>query len=554
LTGGSTANSFTVSGWTGTGTINGAGNAVGTNDTIVSTNDTDFTLTSTSLAVSGGGTFTIINLEAANLTGGAGANTFTVSGWAGKGILTGGGGADTVVATKDRNFTLGAGSLATSDGLAMTTSGVGTARLTGGSNNNSFTINDWAGSVVIDGDGSGDTVVVNRDANFVLTDSSVTTSDGLVVSLTSIESAKLTGGASNNSFELSGWTSATQGTITGGGGSDTVNMTRDGNIVLTNTALTVKATVGGAVTTNMILSGIAIANLSGGSGVTDNTYTLTGWTGGGSVDGKLGNDTIVKSDDVNYTLTNTSLATATSVVSPVAINTMTLAGVESAALTGGASNNVFDISGWTHVVALNANSGTGDVLIITKNADITLGASTLSASDGLSGTISAFEKAVLTGGIDDNHIDASAFAGAADLFGMDGNDILIGGSGVNNISGGDGLDLLIGGLGADVLQGGAGGDILIGATTVYGNNYANLNQILAKWTNGASYASRVSDIKNGVGTPPLAAANITEDSAIDSLTGGSDTADANLDFLFEKITGVFADTFDSDVGETPVTF
>lgn len=69
----------------------------------------------------------------------AGANTFTAGGWTGGGSLTGGDGSDTVVAGKDADFTLTNTALSAGDGLDLTLAAVEVANLTGGAGNNTFT-------------------------------------------------------------------------------------------------------------------------------------------------------------------------------------------------------------------------------------------------------------------------------------------------------------------------------------------------------------------------------------------------------------------------------
>jgi uncharacterized repeat protein (TIGR01451 family) len=86
-----------------------------------------------------------------------------------------------------------------------------------------------------------------------------------------------------------------------------------------------------------------------------------------------------------------------------------------------------------------------------------------------------------------------------------GNSVLVGGAGGNMLVGGVGRNLLIGGGGASSLYGtpagtkagAAGGSILIGGATVYDENEAALNAILAEWCSGDSYQTRISRIRNG---------------------------------------------------------
>ncbi len=82
-------------------TINGG---IDTDQVIVLGENTNFTLTDTSLTV-GGSTFTLSGFEDANLTGGGGANTFDVGAWSGSASLDGAGGTDTITDTLASNGT-----------------------------------------------------------------------------------------------------------------------------------------------------------------------------------------------------------------------------------------------------------------------------------------------------------------------------------------------------------------------------------------------------------------------------------------------------------------
>src|SRR5581483_10633471 len=115
----------------------------------------------------------LTSIEAANLTGGPTGNVFDVSGWTGTGSLTGGGGSDTVAATKDRDFSLSDTTLSSSDGMSLTLSGVRTARLTGGPGDNNFGVGTWTGLGTLTGGGGTDTVTATKDANFTLADTAL---------------------------------------------------------------------------------------------------------------------------------------------------------------------------------------------------------------------------------------------------------------------------------------------------------------------------------------------------------------------------------------------
>jgi hypothetical protein len=184
------------------------------------------------------------------------------------------------------------------------------------------------------------------DTNFTLQDSGVTSSAGGTVQFSQVQVANLTGGASNNTFDISGWTGT--GSLTGAGGTaDRVVDTAGSTFTLSDNRLTV---VGRA---DMALSGIEIATLAGGSG--KNSFDISGWTGTGSLTGSGDPASrVVATDDADFTLSNTQLT-----ISGRA--NMTLSGIFVANLTGGASSNTFNIAGWTRTANIDGGTG-GDTL------------------------------------------------------------------------------------------------------------------------------------------------------------------------------------------------
>lgn len=177
------------------------------------------TLTTTSLAAIGFGTLTLSGFEAALLTGGVGDNVFTVSSWNGTGSLTGAGGTDTVIASRNANFTLSDSQLVASNGLTMTFAGIGNANLTGGANNNVFTVSGWTGSGKIDGAGGTDQIVVVRDTDMALTNTSLVAMGFGALTLASVETANLSGGDSANRIVANAFTLGAV-TLQGGNGDD----------------------------------------------------------------------------------------------------------------------------------------------------------------------------------------------------------------------------------------------------------------------------------------------------------------------------------------------
>ena len=123
---------------------------------------------------------------------------------------------------------------------------------------------------------------------------------------------------------------------------------------------------------------------------------------------------------------------------------------------------------------------------------------------------------------------AFLFGGAGNdkLNGGAGADVLVGGDGNDALKGGLGLNVLIGGAGADVLTGGANDDLLISSLTAFDNDLANLLNLSAEWTSGGAFNTRVSNLQNGTGLTngaSLSASTITNDLAVDKLTGGLGT-------------------------------
>src|SRR5205823_431703 len=129
LTGRSEERRVGEGGWTGGGTIDGAG---GTDVIVSSTDAAAVTITDPSLARTGTTTLTLANIETANLTGGASANTFTVSGWTGGGTIDGAGGTDVIVSSTDAAaVTITDTSLARTGTTTLTLANIETANLTG---------------------------------------------------------------------------------------------------------------------------------------------------------------------------------------------------------------------------------------------------------------------------------------------------------------------------------------------------------------------------------------------------------------------------------------
>jgi Ca2+-binding RTX toxin-like protein len=194
---------------------------VGT-DTVAEAGDTDFILTDTSLVGGPvTGTDLLSGNERVQLTGGAGDNTFTVTGASGLAVtLTGGAGSDTVVSVNDADFTLANALLTRSTGGPVALSGIERAQLTGGAGNNNFTVSGWTGAATLAGGGGADKVFATGGGDFSLSDTLLTHSTGGTFALSGITLARLQGDAGANRLDAHAFTGQT--TMLGGDGPDTL--------------------------------------------------------------------------------------------------------------------------------------------------------------------------------------------------------------------------------------------------------------------------------------------------------------------------------------------
>ena len=289
LTGGNDSNTFTVTGWTGTGSFVGGG--VNSVDTIVASKDVNFTLSDSVLQTSDNMNLSLSGINRAMLTGGGSANSFELTGWTGSGKLTGGSGNDTLAVTRNADITVTTtSSLTALDSVGfntMTLATIEAVNLTGGTGNNVFTLNNWLGAGIVTGGGGSDAVVVNATkgaVNFTLTDTQLVMTNGLNLSLVGIGTASLIGGTSANLFDVGGWHGT--GSLIGGGGKgiDTVIASADADFTLAGDQLTVAHY--GLNSASISLSAVKRANLTGL--VRTHRFIVTGWTPAGTSDKDAG--------------------------------------------------------------------------------------------------------------------------------------------------------------------------------------------------------------------------------------------------------------------------
>ncbi len=140
-----------------------------------------------------------------------------------------------------------------------------------------------------------------------------------------------------------------------------------------------------------------------------------------TVNGGGGNDTIAIARNADMTLTDTALTVGSDVI--------TLDSIEIAHLTGGDGDNVFTLSDWTGPANIDGAAGTGDQVVMVRNANMSLSNTALTVGGETIG-LTGIEAASLAGGAGNNTLDASAFTlGPVTLEGDGGNDSLIGGAG-----------------------------------------------------------------------------------------------------------------------------
>ena len=153
-------------------------------------------------------------------------------------------------------------------------------------------------------------------------------SPGFTDNLSGIVNASLTDTGGSHTFTVSGWTgtgSLTDTSVTG----DIVADAASGSFTLTNTSLA-------APNTTLGMTGFTTANLTDTG--TGHIFTISGWTGGGSLTAH--SDTLVDSVSANVTLTNSSLAVT-------GLPALTLNGITTASLTDTGSGHTFNVGGWT---------------------------------------------------------------------------------------------------------------------------------------------------------------------------------------------------------------
>ena len=301
------------------------------------------------------------------------------------------------------------------------------ASLAGGASDNTMSIGGWTGSVTVDGGSGYDTITVTTDTDFNIADGlikRVGTGDATIIG---IENGVFRGGVKANKFDVSGWTKAGQinGDLSPPKQNDTIISSGSGAFLLSGTALKRAGTV------DLVLGGIESAELTGGAG--DDLFDVSGWAGTGKITGGLGIDTLVASNDADMLLSDIALSRTAGKTS---LGSMTLAGLESAQLTGGVSANKFTLSGWSGDASIAGNGGTGDSFVLTADANYTLEASKITRTmTGKSVSMAGIANVSLSGGASANRFTVNGWTGPVSIAGGGGVDtIAYAGSGDVSVS------------------------------------------------------------------------------------------------------------------------
>ncbi|WP_376873317.1 Hint domain-containing protein [Albirhodobacter sp. R86504] len=441
----------TYNGTTGNDTINGsndsgdsidagAGNdsilAYGGNDTIVAGDGAD--------TVWGGGDNDLIYGNGGNdrLNGDAGDDT--VYGGAGAdyaslgsgndhfGSTNGEGGADTVYGGTGNDSINGGGEndlLYGEAGDDTLRGGTGNDTLSGGDDKDTFLIDEGDGTDSIDGGTGWDRVSFGDGGG----------TSGVNVVFSGTDQGSYAFGSGNGS----GTFTAIE-TITGTSYNDTINASADTNGIVANGGAGNDSMTGGSGD-DELYGADGDDTLAGGAGADD----LYGGTGDDVIIGGAGDDTLVGEDGNDWFIIDANDGNDT--------------------IDGGTGADVLQF--------VNTSSTSGVNVTFTGSEAGTYSIGTL----GSTGSFNDIE--IIFGSANADTLDGSAGTVGVTLDGLDGNDIITGGSGADSLKGGDGNDTLAGGAGDDVLTGGGGNDVIDGGDgndiAVYNGPFENYSFTLA---------------------------------------------------------------------------
>ncbi|MHB1421755.1 MAG: hypothetical protein ACYC3I_00885 [Gemmataceae bacterium] len=421
-------NTFTLSGWSGSATLNGAG----TNNTVNMTPAANvarvnYVLTDSSIQVSGGVTQTIdlSDIQTANLTGAqTGTNTFDVSGWTGNGSLTGPQGSlNTLLATNDVSlFTLSDTRFQRTGHGEITLSGIQLANLTGGPSANTFTVNGWSGNASLDGLGGSNTF------NITLTGYGTGTVSVANTGSTSADTDTLNVTAGSNTFLTSTYVQVgTQVVNYGSSGINVANVYGGTSSLIFNVQSTSSSVRSSTVQTegnsNVIKVGSTAAVLPGPAGILSTIQGPLSLVGGGQ-DTAIIDDTGDESDQTG------SLSSTQLLGMGMGSQGITYSGLAALNISLGSGSNTFVVSNTAPGTTTTLNSGAGSDTVNVLVTSSLLTVNTQTGTDTVNvKSIGAAAYVNAGGGNDTINISSNAPANSGLLGGIGGLLTINGGTG-----------------------------------------------------------------------------------------------------------------------------
>ena len=453
LTGGTGTDSFTLSGGTLSGAINGG--LTGPNTLIADNTANTWTITAVDAGTVTGVTGGFSNI--ANLTGGTGTDSFTISGGSLSGAINGGlTGANTLTADNTANtWTITGADAGTVTGISGGFSNIG--NLNGGTGTDSFTLSGGTLSGAINGGLTGvNTLTADNTANtWTITGADAGTVTGITGGFINI--GNLNGGTGTDSYTISG--GSLSGAIDGG-------LTGVNTLTADNVANTWTITGADSGTVTGITGGFTnIGTLVGGN-TTDSIAFMPGGVLSGLLDGGLGGDTLDFSSygtAVSVSSTGTGSGKVSGTPDPITYaGTSDYTNIESVVLGAGSGLvgpdqvNTWDITG-VNAFTLNGTTYTGissvtggnlaDTFTIQDGGQLT-GATAIDGGTGANSLISVGNATwTLTGG------DAGSIATTAGATSFVNIQTLTGGAGTDSfvLNGGTLSGAINGGLGVNTL-------------------------------------------------------------------------------------------------------
>jgi len=362
----------------------------------------------------------------------------TLSPWTGTATFNGSGSSSVIQANTAGNLTLTDTSLTESPGVTITLSNIIIANLYGGDGANTFNVSGWTKSGLLDGGGGTDTVVAANNANFTLTDTLLARSSGGSFTLDSIELAELTGGSNANSFSVSNWTGTA--TLNGAANSDTYTVDLKGS--------------GSGTTTINDSSGNDSATVKGTSSADTIVITTTQVTRG--------------SETVNYTSTETLVVNGNDAIDIFQVTDTSI----TTTINGNAGNDQFTVSDNHSTLTLNGNADNDQFTINDSNSTLIVNGDANEDQFTVNGNSFAL---TLNGNDDSDTMTVNATGAALTMNGGDGDDTF----NVRSISA------------VATVNAGSGSD-----TINVGSDTSNVNEIAALLTVNGNEPSSGSDIIN----------------------------------------------------------